>query len=152
LTWRSYETPVPLTEEQRNWLRVNTILPALFAAPIVAIVGSALVFIHRRFGAAWPVTIFVGLAALLLIAVTSAVALHVMNNLRDARRGVADVAVARLTGKRGAGWSPKTLYAEFESVGSVIVMGDVYEGLVAERWYRVTFSPYTRRCWAVVEV
>ncbi|HET7434098.1 MAG TPA: hypothetical protein VFN10_05225 [Thermoanaerobaculia bacterium] len=145
------EATVPLTDEQRNWLRVNAIFPALFAIPIVFVIGAVLLFIARRFHAL-PVTIFACAGGLLLIAVTAGVALHVRNNLRDLQRGVAHVVTARLLSKRATGRNTKSFYATLEHVGDVIVMHDLYATLSEQALYRVTYSPSTKRCWSATNL
>lgn len=145
------ESTAPLTIEQINWLRVNAIMPVIFVLVIVG--GLALLFscffgqfLDRPF-----VKGFAVIGGLLLLAVAAAVALHVRNNWADLRMGVAQVRRARLTGKRASAGSRGgyTYYAEFEQVGAVIVMGDIYEPLVVGQTYVVTYSPHTRKGWRV---
>jgi hypothetical protein len=62
---------------------------------------------------------------------------------------VTQVREAQLSRKHHTYQSPKTFYAEFEGVGSVIVMGDVYEKIEEGKTYRVIYSPRTRRGWDV---
>jgi hypothetical protein len=145
------ESTAPLTIEQINWLRVNAIMPVIFIVVIVA--GLATLF-GCFFGQALDrpfVKGFVVISGLLLLAVAAAVALHVRNNWADLRLGVAQVRRARLTGKRASAGSRGgyTFYAEFEQVGAVIVMGDIYEPLVVGQIYEVTYSPRTRKGWGV---
>lgn len=140
---------VPLTAEQRNWLRVNTILPTLFIIPIILVVGGALFFIYRRFPESLAVTVFTGAGALLLFIVSIFVGMHVSNNLRDLRGGVSNVAVARLLKKSESARSPKSFFAMFQGVGMVTVMHDIYSTLVEDRSYRVTYTPHTKRGWRV---
>lgn len=136
----------PLTIEERNWLRANAILPPLFAIPIALVMAAVLVFIERRFDHP-AVTVFAAIAGLLLLLVLAAVALHVWNNVRDVRED-ALVARAKLVGKRSTGRSPRTFYATLDGVGSLIVMGEVYETLALDRIYRVKYSRRTKRCWS----
>ncbi|HYF63436.1 MAG TPA: hypothetical protein VD886_11520 [Herpetosiphonaceae bacterium] len=141
----------PLTIEQINWLRVNAFGPPIFALAIIG--GVALMFscffgqlLDRPFVKAFAIV-----AGLLLLGVLAAVALHVRNTWADLRAGVAQVRVARLADKRASAGSSggRTYYAEFEEVGSVIVMHDIYEPLVVGRLYQVTYSPHTRKGWRV---
>lgn len=127
---------------------MNTILPPLFAVPIVCILGVVLALIYSRFGASMPAKIFVGIGGLLLVGMVIAVVMHVRNNSSDLRRGVADVVTARLTGKRETGRSPKTLYADFDGTGSLIAPSDVYAAMEIGRTYRIAYSPRTRRLWS----
>lgn len=142
---------VPLTVEQLNWLRVNAFLPPIFA---LAMIGGLAVLFSCFFGQFLDrpfVKGFVIVAGLVLLGVFAAVALHVRNNWADLRMGVAQVRVARLANKRASSGSRGgyTYYAEFEQVGSVIVMHDIYEPLVVGQIYRVTYSPHTRKGWRV---
>lgn len=138
----------PLTVEQRNWLWVNAILPTAFAVPLIAGMGGVLLFLRWRFGNAPFMTIFVALGALLLVAITAAVVLHVANNARDVRAGVALVGVGRLVARRDTGRSPRTHYATFDVIGEVIVPYEIYVRLESGHRYRVVFSRHTRRCWS----
>jgi hypothetical protein len=141
---------VPLTPEQRQMLRLNTILPTLVAIPIVLVLAGVLASIasSRAFGHP-AVKAFVGCAALLLAGIVIAGAMHVRNHLLDYRAGVAAVCFERLISKRETGRAPKTFYATFERTGDVILMHDAWLPLEPGRAYRVTFSPRTRRGWSV---
>lgn len=145
-------TTVLLTVEQRNWLRANMLLPTLFLALLlggimalgVCVIGSALTHPVVRIGAL--------VAAALMMGVVGISVVHVRNHAADARLGVAQVRLARLTRKHESGQSPRTFYAELEGVGTVIVMHELYEQLEEGVRYRVTFSPHTRRGWAMEAV
>ncbi|HEX2832406.1 MAG TPA: hypothetical protein VHW00_05285 [Thermoanaerobaculia bacterium] len=140
---------VPLTDEQRMWLRANALLPTVFLLATLLLLAGMVALI------AGPILphplgrIFVAVVALLLVGVCIAVAIHVRNNRADLRRGTASVARARLQRKERSGRAPYTFYAVFDGVGRVIVMGDVYERLVEGRTFEVTFSPRTRKAWSI---
>ncbi|HEX7151968.1 MAG TPA: hypothetical protein VF618_10810 [Thermoanaerobaculia bacterium] len=138
---------IPLTPEQKMWLRANTVLPTIFAAPMVVIVGGALYLVGSRFGSHIAVKVFVALGVLLLLAVTAAVVLHVANNLRDAISGTARVAEALVVSKRESGRSPRSFYLECEALGTLIVMHEVYQAVGVGLAYRLVYSPHTKRCW-----
>jgi hypothetical protein len=129
------------------WLRANMILPALFAIPMVAVVGGVLYLVYSRFGDRGPVKVFVALGALLLVSVTGAVALHIANNFRDARDGTARETETRVLAKRESGRSPKSFYLDCEAVGTLIVLHDVYQTVTVGSTYRVVYSARTKRCW-----
>ena len=143
---------VPLSAEQRNRLRVNAVRPAIFALVLVVVMGGVLAWIQIRLGGHPVVHAVVWVAVILLLLVCAVVALHVRNNLLDAREGVAHVMRATLRDKRASSEAPHTFYAEFEGMRSLIVEGDAYDKLQNGRRYRVVYSPRTRRCWAVEEV
>lgn len=141
----------PLTVEQINWLRVNAIMPPIFA---LAIIGGIVLLFSCFFGQFLDrpfVKGFAVIAGLLLLGVLAAVALHVRNTWADLRMGVAQVRVARLANKRASASSRGgyTYYAEFEQIGSLIVMHDIYEPLVVGQFYQVAYSPHTRKGWRV---
>lgn len=145
----SAATTVPLTMEQRNWLRANMVLPLVFLALLLGgimalgacVIGPVLTHPVVRLGA--------GVAAALMMGVVGISVMHVRSHWADARLGVAQVRVARLVRKHETGQSPRTFYAELEGIGTVIVMHDLYERLEEGGRYRVTFSPHTRRGWAM---
>jgi len=141
---------VPLTDEQRNWLRVNALLPTLFITALLIVIVAMFAFVWSTGAFAHPlVKVFTALSALLVIAVCIAVFKHVRNNRADLKRGTATIVTERLVRKHRTDRSPYTFYAEFEHAGQVIVMGDVYETLVENETYDVTFSPRTKKAWAV---
>jgi hypothetical protein len=140
---------VPLTTEQRNWLRANTILPTVFLAATLVLLGGMFVLIFAPVLSHPAVKIFAGIAALLLVAACMAVALHIRNNRADLRRGTTTVARARLQRKHRTSRAPYTFYAVFEGIGQVIVMGETYERLAEGETFEVTFSPHTRKAWSV---
>lgn len=82
-------------------------------------------------------TIFLTVASVLIFAVLVASGVHVYNNFMDLRDSAAQVREAVLTSKHHTHRFPKTFYAEFEGIGSVIVMGDMYEKLDEGKTYRV---------------
>jgi hypothetical protein len=145
------DSTAPLTIEQINWLRVNAVMPVIFVLVIVGGLATLFLCFFSQFLDRPFVKGFVVVGGLLLLAVAAAVALHVRNNWADLRMGVAQVRRARLTGKRASAGSRGgyTYYADFEQVGAVIIMGDVYEPLVVGQTYHVTYSPHTRKGWRV---
>ena len=139
----------PLTPEQQNWLKANAILPVVFLVIILVVFGGIFVCLFAGIRGSLFFTIFFAIAGFMIVAVLTAAGMHVYNNFMDLRDGVAQVREGELTRKHHTYRSPKTFYAEFEGVGSVIVMGDVYEKLEEGKTYRVIFSPRTRRGWDV---
>ena len=140
---------VPLTIEQRNWLRANVVLPLV---AVWGALGVMVLFFSCFFGGALVYTIgkvFAVVLALLAAGLLAATWLHVRGNLRDLRLGVAQVSTARLLSRTSTGHSPRSFYLELEGVGSVTVMADQYEGLVDGGLYRVTYSPHTRKGWTI---
>lgn len=138
---------VPLTDEQRMWLKVNTTLPIL---TLLLVMGGMLLILSCFWGGFLDspfVKGFWALVGLLLVAVCVMVAIHVRSHRADARAGVAQVRVARLIRKWATSQSPRVLYAEFEQIGSLKLMPDVYQQVVEGTQYRVTYSPHTRRVW-----
>lgn len=143
-------TTVPLTAEQLTWLRANTVLPVIILALVLG--GIALIFscFFGRFLDSPFIRIFLIVCGALLLVVAVLVGMHIRNNRADARAGVAQVRVARLNRKHATtGSGSRTFYAEFEQIGSMIVMYDIYERLVDGNLYRVTYSSHTKRGWAV---
>lgn len=140
---------IPLTPEQLNWLRVNTILPILILLPILAGVVLMLFCVGGRFLNQPFVRGFALIVGLLLLGVGVAVVLHVRSHGADARAGVAQVRTAQLVRKRMTSQSPRVFYAEFEQIGSIKVMYELYQPLIEGQTYRVTYSPQTRRGWSV---
>lgn len=140
---------VPLTAEQLSWLKTNTILPILVLLPILAGVVLMAVCVGGRFINSPFVKGFAVIAGLLLLGGAVVVALHVRSHRADARAGVAQVRVAQLLRKRMTSQSPRVFYAEFEQIGSLNVMHELYQQLVEGQRYRVTYSPQTRRAWSI---
>lgn len=139
----------PLTPEQQNWLKANAVLPTIFLFITLAVIGGIFACLLTGMKGNLFFTIFFAIAGFLIFAVLVASGIHIYNNFMDLRDGVAQVRDTKLTRKHHTHRSPKTFYAEFEGVGSVIVMGDVYEKLEEEKTYRVIYSPRTRRGWDV---
>ena len=111
----------PLTIEQTNWLRVNAIMPPIFALlTIGGMIGLFSCFFGQFLDRPFA-KLFAGLGGLLMLVMLVAMALHVRNNWADLRMGVAQVRVARLVSKRTSSGSRGgyTYYAEFEQVGAV---------------------------------
>jgi hypothetical protein len=140
---------IPLTNDQRMWLRLNVILPtSLMAIVLMLFTGLFLVFFrslpsHPMIrGLSWA-------AAALLVLVLLGVAYHVRNNRLDLARGTASVAIVRLLRKTTGNGSRHTFHAHFDSIGRVVVGMDQYERLTENETYRVTFSPRTRKGWEV---
>jgi hypothetical protein len=146
---RSPDTLTPLDGQQLMWLRLNAYLPVIFALVIVLFLAAALSLVYWRLGSALPVKIFVGIGALLLVAVTVATAMHVANNWRDAALGHAYVRRALLQRKRETTQRTRTYYLEFADMKPLIVMKEVYDSVTEHQTYRVTYSPHTRRGWSV---
>ena len=139
----------PLTPEQQIWLRANAVLPTVFLFITLVIMGGIFACLFTGMKGNLFFTIFFAAASLLIFAVIVAAGVHVYNNFMDLRDGVAQVREAELIRKHHTHRSPKTFYAEFEGIGSVIVMGDVYKKIEEGKIYRVTYSPRTRRGWDV---
>lgn len=139
----------PLTLEQQNWLKANATLPAIFLFVLLTILCGMFACLFTGLRENLPFIIFLAVSGLLMLAVLAATSLHIYNNLMDLRSGAAQVLEARLAHKRHTSRSPKTFYAEFEGIGSVIIMGDVYETLEEGKIYRVAYSPKTRRGWEI---
>lgn len=139
----------PLTPEQQNWLKSNAVLPTVFLVIMLAVIGGIFACLFTGMKGNLFFTIFFTAASFLIFAVIVAAGVHVYNNFMDLRDGVAQVREAELARKHHTHRSPKTFYAEFEGIGSVIVMGDVYEKLEKGKTYRVIYSPRTRHGWEV---
>jgi hypothetical protein len=140
---------IPLTPEQRNWLKTNTYLPVIFLGVTLLILGSMFACLFVGF-AGNP--IFIGfsiVAGLIVLAVIAATGLHIYNNAMDLKDGVAQVRTAKLIRKHETSRAPRTFYVEFEDLGSVIVMYEVYEKLQDGNSYRVVYSPHTKRGWSI---
>jgi hypothetical protein len=144
-------TTVPLTAEQQAWLRTNTILPVMMLVLMLLVLAALGICVVGPLLGHPLVRIFAIVAALLALAVVVAVALHIRSHRADLRMGAAQVRVARLAQKRDSGHSPRTFYAGFEQIGSVIVQYEVYQTLNVGSLYRVVYSPHTRRGWVVDE-
>jgi hypothetical protein len=142
---------VPLTLEQRNWLKTNTFLPVIFLAVMLAILVSMFACLFVGFAGNPIFIVFAIIAGLLVIAVSVATGIHIYNNAMDLKDGVAQVRTAKLIRKHETSRAPRTFYAEFEGVGTVIVMYDVYEKLESGNAYRVVYSSHTKRGWSVEE-
>lgn len=140
---------VPLTNEQRMWLRANALLPTVFLAAMLVIIAGIFALVAGPLLSHPVVRVFAGIVGVLLLAVCIAVAKHVRNNRADLRRGTATIARARLDTKHQTTRAPYTFYAVFDDVGQVIVMGNVYEQLVEGETYEITFSPHTRKAWGL---
>ncbi|MBK9780704.1 MAG: hypothetical protein IPP55_11740 [Anaerolineales bacterium] len=138
-----------LTPEQQNWLKTNTIMPTLFVVIILGVFCGIFTCLFTGLKGTLFFTIFTAAASLLIFAVLVAVGMHVYNNLMDLHDGVAQVHTGKLNIKKQTHRSPRTFYAEFDHIGSVTIMGDVYEKLEEGKTYRVTYSPRTRRGWEV---
>ncbi len=138
-----------LTPEQQNWLKTNAIMPTAFLFILLAVIGGIFACFFAGMKGNLFFTIFFSAASFLFFALIVAAGLHVYNNLMDLRDGVTQVCEAQLIRKHHTYRSPKTFYAEFEEIGSVIVMGDVYEKIEEGKTYRVIYSPRTRRGWEI---
>lgn len=140
---------VPLTSEQRNWLKTNTFLPVIFLGITLAILASIFACLFAGF-AGNPIFIgFTVIAGILVLAVLAATGLHIYNNAMDLKAGVAQVRTAKLIRKHETSRAPRTFYAEFEDVGTVIIMYEIYEKLHDGNTYRVVYSPHTKKGWSV---
>ena len=139
----------PLTPEQQNWLRLNAILPTLFVIVILGVIGGIFLCLFTGMKGNLFFIIFVSLASFLMFAIFMAVGMHVYNNFMDLRDGMAQVRESRLTRKHHTYRSPKTFYAEFEGIGPITIMGDVYDKLEEGKTYLVIYSPRTKRGWEV---
>jgi hypothetical protein len=140
---------IPLTPEQRNWLKTNTFLPVIFLAVTLAILAGIFACLFTGF-AGNPIFIgFTVIAGILVLAVLAATGLHIYNNAMDLKAGVAQVRTAKLIRKHETSRAPRTFYAEFEDVGTVIIMHEIYEKLQNGNVYRVVHSPHTKKGWSV---
>jgi hypothetical protein len=140
---------IPLTPEQRNWLKTNTYLPVIFLGVTLLIMGSIFACLFVEF-AGNP--IFIGfsiLAGLIVLAVITATVLHIYNNTMDLKAGGAQVRIAKLIRKHETSRAPRTFYAEFEEIGTVIIMYEIYEKLQDGNMYRVVYSPHTKKGWSI---
>jgi hypothetical protein len=142
-------TTIPLTDEQRTALKLNTTLPILILVPTLGVVLLMASCVLGRFLDSPFVKGFAAIAGVLLLVVIAFVAIHVRSHRADLRAGVTQVRVARLIRKRATSQSPRSFYAEFEQIGSVTVMYDLYQRLVEGDLYRVTYSQHTRRGWSI---
>src|SRR5690349_15690925 len=106
-------TTVPLTPEQLAWLRANTVLPVILLALMLG--GIVLIFgcFFARFLTSPFIRIFLIACGVLLLVVGVLVGMHIRNNRADARAGVAQVRIARLSRKHATtGSGSRTYYAE----------------------------------------
>lgn len=141
-----------LTPEQRNWLKTNTFLPVIFLGITLAILAVMFVCLFAGF-AGNPIFIgFTILAGLIVLTVIAATGLHIYNNAMDLKDGVAQVRTAKLIRKHETSHAPRTFYAEFEEIDTVIVMYEIYEKLEDGNVYRVVYSPHTKRGWSVESI
>jgi hypothetical protein len=139
----------PLTIEQKNWLRTNTFLPVIMLAVMLLIIIGIFACIFTGM-AGNPIFIgFAVLVGILIMAVLVATGLHIYNNAMDLKDGVAQVRTAKLMRKHETSRAPRTFYAEFQDIGDVIIMYDIYEKLEIGNLYQVTYSPRTKRGWSV---
>jgi hypothetical protein len=67
----------------------------------------------------------------------------------DLKDGMAQVRTAKLIRKYETARAPRTFYAEFEEIGTVIIMYEIYETLQNGNVYRVVYSPNTKKGWSV---
>lgn len=142
---------IPLTLEQRNWLKTNTFLPVIFLGVTLATLAGIFSCMFVGF-AGNPIFIgFTVIAGILVLATIVATGLHIYNNAMDLKDGVAQVRTAKLIRKHETSRAPRTFYAELEDVGTVIIMYEIYEKLQEGNMYRVVYSPHTRRGWLVEE-
>lgn len=140
---------ISLTPEQQNWLKTNTFLPVIFLAVTLAILAGIFACLFTGF-AGNPIFIgFTVIAGILVLAVLAATGLHIYNNAMDLKAGVAQVRTAKLIRKYETSRAPRTFYAEFEDVGTVIIMHEIYEKLQDGNVYRVVYSPHTKKGWSV---
>lgn len=142
-------TTTPLTPEQRAWLKTNTAFPVgVFGVILVGnlLLGACLIkpFLDKPFA-----KIAIGTGGLLLIGACIAVGLHVWNNSADLRLGVAQIRTARLIKKHATSHAPRTFYAEFEAIGTLIVQNDDYQILTDNAAYHITYSPHIKWAWQV---
>jgi Kef-type K+ transport system membrane component KefB len=142
----------PLSLEETNALRVNTVMPVVVILIIMAIALVMTMFMVLPLWDRPLVKVFASVVGLLLTATAIAVWMHVRNNLGDLRDGVAQVRSGRLLSKRQTGRAPYTFYATIEGTGEVIVWGSDYANMTEQSSYTVAFSPRTRRAWSVAPV
>jgi hypothetical protein len=143
---------IPLSLEQRNWLKTNTFLPVILLAVMLAILAGMFTCLFVGF-AGNPIFIgFTAITGILVLAVIAATGLHIYNNAMDLKDGVAQVRNAKLIRKHETSRAPRTFYAEFEDVGTVIIMYDIYEKLQDGDVYRVVYSPHTKRGWNIESI
>jgi hypothetical protein len=141
----------PLTVEQRNWLKTNTFLPVIFLGVTLTILAGMFACLSAGF-AGNPIFIgFTVIAGILVLAVLAATGLHIYNHAMDLKDGAAQVRTAKLIRKHETSRAPRTFYAEFEDLGTVIVMYEIYEKLQDGNTYRVVYSPHTKRGWSIDE-
>ncbi|HEY0736116.1 MAG TPA: hypothetical protein VGD69_14470, partial [Herpetosiphonaceae bacterium] len=140
---------VPLTSEQRMWLRANSVLPV---ASLLGVIGVAVVLgscIISRFIGAPFVALLVLVAAALFLVMLVVVGRYAYQHYADLRLGVAYVSSAELLQKRATTQSPRSFSAEFKDIGTLTIMYEVYQALDVGQQYRITYSPHTRRGWSV---
>ena len=140
----------PLTQEEINGLRINTVMPTVMLAVIalvaVGLTAAIVVPMWDRPFIPW----FAAGAALLLVGVAAAVGLHVRNNAGDLRDGVAQVRTGRVVStRRTKGDAPYTFYVTVDGVGEVIVWGADWDRMTEHESYTIAFSPRTRLVWSV---
>jgi membrane protein implicated in regulation of membrane protease activity len=140
---------VPLTPEQRMWLRANSVLPVvslLGVAGVAAVVGSCII---SRFITAPLVALFALVVGALLLVLLVVVGRYAYQHYAALRLGVVYVSSAELIQKRATTQSPRSFSAEFKDLGVLTVMHEVYQSLDVGQRYRVTYSPHIRRGWSV---
>ncbi len=139
----------PLTIEQKNWLRANLFLPVIMLVVMLAVIISIFACVIIGTGGNQIVILFAIAGGLLVLAVLVLTGLHIYNNASDLFSGVAQVRTAKLTRKHSTSRSPRTFYAEFEGLGDIIIMFDIYEKLEAGNLYQIIYSPRTKRGWSI---
>lgn len=140
---------IPLTTEQRAWLRINSVLPisVLLGMLVVgAVFGSCIV--GRFFNTPFVSLLLVGVSVLFLVAAILT-GRYAYQHYADLRLGVASVHDAQLVHKLATERSPRTFFAEFEGIGSLLVLYDQYQPLIIGQRYRLIYSPHTKRAWAI---
>ncbi|HEY0605469.1 MAG TPA: hypothetical protein VGD58_21285 [Herpetosiphonaceae bacterium] len=140
---------IPLTSEQRVWLRANSVLPVVSLLGVLGAAGLLGSCIFSRFiGAPFVALLALAVAALFLVMLVG-VGRYAYQHYADLRLGVAYVRSAELLQKRATTQSPRSFSAEFKDIGVITIMYDVYQTLDVGQQYRVTYSPHTRRGWFV---
>jgi len=139
----------PLTVEQSNRLRVNSLLPVGVTLTIVVPFSLVLGAIFVTFPNIPILRMFSLVGIVLLLLVLLAVTLHIRNNLLDLKDGVCQIITEKLTQKRETGRAPKSFYGDFEQTGSLVLAANVYQQLEVGVTYQVSFSPRTRLAWDV---
>lgn len=144
-------TAVPLSDAQRMLLRANALAPTCFLALTLAVLGGMSACIFGRFAGTTFFIVGGSIAGLIVAGVVAATALHVRASYLDLRRGMAEVAVARLVRLSTQGSSPRSFHGEFEGVGTLtIALATVYGQLAEGRRYRIFYSRRSRRLWTIV--